>query len=101
MIVITHTAVDKFINGLEPLNYTKTLDGIVVLEKFGRLLSPPDSKKVAEDLFELRIRADDQIRLLYGFWDGKAIIVHGFIKKTAKLHQRDIKLAQRRLKLAQ
>ena len=100
MTVITHGAVDRFINGLKPLNYAKTIESIVLLEKFGRLLAPPDSKKIRSGLFELRIQTDDRIRLLYGFIGNRAIIVHGFIKKTGKLSPRDIRLAERRLRLA-
>jgi phage-related protein len=97
MVVVTHKAVDIFINDLEPLEYVKTLDGISLLKTFGRLLAPPHSKKIGKGLFELRIRADVHVRLLYGFWDNKAFIVHGFIKKTEKLSPQDLKLAKRRL----
>jgi phage-related protein len=89
--------VDAFLMSLEPLEYDKTLDGISLLQKFGRTLPPPDSKKLTKGLFELRVRTAVQIRLLYGFWNGNAVIVHGFIKKSGKILPRDIELAHKRL----
>ncbi len=97
MIVITHTAVDKFIDDLDPTSRAKTILAVDRLGKFGPHLPPPDSKKIGKELFELRTRAEVQVRLFYGFRKEKVFIVHGIIKKTGKIPKRDVALAQRRL----
>lgn len=97
MIVITHTAVDKFINELDRVAYAKTIRALGRLMDFGPYLSEPDVKKVEKGLFELRIRADVQVRLFYGFRQDKIFVVHAIVKKTAKTPPKDIVLARRRL----
>ena len=97
MIVITYSTVDKFIDNLDPITRAKTLRAVGRLGKFGSHLSPPDSKKIGKQLFELRTRSDAQVRLFYGFWQDKAFVVHAIIKKTGKIPKRDVKLAERRL----
>ena len=95
---VLYPTVQRFLKPLSDDDKSKVSDSLILLEKFGRLLPPPDSKKVSRELFELRIRASVQIRLLYGFSGNTALIVHGFIKKTEKILPRDIRLAERRLR---
>lgn len=67
-----------------------------LLEKFGRLLPPPDSKKISKGLFELRVVGRVQVRLLYGFVGDMAVVVHAFVKKTQKIPRKDLELAHKR-----
>jgi phage-related protein len=97
MIVITHTTVDRFIDDLDLVTYAKTIRSLGRLMDFGPHLSEPDAKKIEKGLFELRIRADVQVRLFYGFRKDKIFVVHAIVKKTAKIPPKDIVLALRRL----
>ena len=53
----------------------------------------PHSKKITGDLFELRIRGRQEIRILYTFYRSQIILLHGFIKKTPKIPPKELKIA--------
>jgi|SRR3989338_1235129 len=91
-----HPQVQKFIDDLPADTGSRVDRGLSLLKEHGRLLPPPDSKKVGKELFELRIRSTIQIRLFYGFSGDLALIVHGFIKKSDKIPLRELRLAHRR-----
>lgn len=95
---IIHHAVRKFLKSLPPDLKSKAVEQLDALETFGRLLPPPDSKKVDADLFELRIQGSVQVRLLYGFKGSTAYIVNGFVKKSNKLPLRELKTARARFR---
>jgi phage-related protein len=62
-------------------------------------LQHPDSKKVTKNLFEIRIRMDNQYRGFYAYIKRKQIIIlHIFIKKTQKTPRKEILTAIKRLK---
>ena len=60
----------------------------------------PHAKKIGRDLLEIRIKLQGEYRCFYAYI-GKLdiIILHFFRKKTQKTPIKDLKLAQRRLKL--
>lgn len=72
---------------------------IKTLESDGRIV-PPDGKKINEDLFEMRIKAEgNQYRAFYCYAVGNIIyILSGFIKKTPKTPLQEIKKAHRIMK---
>ncbi len=83
---------------MEKVTIAKILHTFDLLEHFGHLLGMPHSKKVNDRLFELRIRGKQEVRLFYSFYQGKGIILHGFIKKSQKIPQKEIYIALQRLK---
>ena len=63
------------------------------LEMDGRLVEP-FGKKLDKGLFEMRIRRSGQVRILYFYQEKEYVVgVHGFIKKTQKTPQKEIKQA--------
>jgi phage-related protein len=65
------------------------------LEKDGRLIEP-FGKKLDRELFEIRVRRGKQVRVLYFYFTDDLVIgVHGFVKKTQKTPQSEIKQAKR------
>ncbi len=99
---ILHVAVRRFLKTLPSDLKSKCVEHLLLLETFGRLLAPPDSKKVNKNLFELRIQGSVQVRLLYGFSDDTAFVVNGFVKKSQKIPPRELQLAHKRfIELAQ
>jgi len=69
------------------------------LEKDGRLVEP-FGKKLDKNLFEMRIRRGGQVRILYFYHEKEYVVgVHGFIKKTQKTPQRELKQAMRVMSL--
>lgn len=87
----------KFIEDLEPPAIAKVLRTIDLLEKFSNNLGMPHSKKVNPRLFELRIRGQQEIRILYTFYLNAAILLHGFIKKTDRISKKELKIANQKL----
>jgi phage-related protein len=65
------------------------------LEKDGRLIEP-FGKKLDHDLFEIRVRRGQQVRVIYFYsTDDLVIGVHGFVKKSQKTPPAEIKQARR------
>ena len=71
--------------------------GIELLEKYGQNLRFPHSKKVGEGVFELRILGHRSLRILFGFEHGGAVILQAFFKKSQRIPNREIRLAEKRL----
>jgi len=90
--------VELFISSLEKSTIAKVLRTIDLLEKFGNQLQLPHSKPIGNGLFELRIRSHQEIRLLYIYHKNKAILLHGFIKKSRQIPKKEINIAYRKLK---
>ena len=81
MDIHVNATVEKFITSLQAHSIAKVLRTIDLLERFGNQLSMPHSKKLNAHLFELRIRGQQEVRILYCFHKGKAHLLLGFIKK--------------------
>jgi phage-related protein len=85
-----------FILGLPPKMRAKVLRIIDMLEINGSELREPYSKHLTDGIFELRAQFGVDIsRVLYFFMIGrKAILTHGFIKKTPKTPPAEIEKAK-------
>ena len=90
--------IEKFIASLEKSTIAKVLRTIDLLEAFGYLLGSPHTKKLTENLFELRIRGKQEVRIFYTFYKNKIVLLHGFIKKSPKIPQKELQLAFKKLK---
>ncbi len=90
--------VEKFIDSLEKETIARVLRTIDLLQNFGPALGPPHSKKIESHLFELRVRGRQDVRILYAFHGGVAMLVHGFVKKSQRIPSKEIKIARHRLK---
>ena len=97
-IKILDNSVEKFIGSLEKTTVAKTLRTIDLLETFGHRLGMPHSRKIANHLFELRIRAKQEVRIVYSFHKTSIILLHGFIKKSNKIPKKEIDAALQKLK---
>lgn len=93
-VIFFDNNVETFITKLEKSTIAKVLRTIDLLEHFGNHLGMPHSKNIDRSLFELRIRGQQEIRLIYAFYNNKAVILHGFIKKSQKIPQKEIIVAQ-------
>jgi len=85
-----------FISGLAPKMRAKMLRVVDFLEANGSELREPYSKPLDDGIFELRAQVgSDTSRVLYFFVvGGKAILTHGFIKKTQKTPPAEIEKAK-------
>ena len=77
---------EEFLDSLDKKMRAKMLRAISALQDYGVALREPHSKHLDDGIFELRAKVGSDIsRVLYFFVVGKrAILTHGFIKKTQK-----------------
>lgn len=97
-IVIRDNSLEKFIQSLEKSTIAKILRIIDLLETFGPRLGMPHSKKIADSLFELRIRSTQEVRIFYCFHKASIVLLHGFIKKSNKIPKKEMRTALQKLK---
>lgn len=64
----------------------------------GPFLKPPQSKKLAKNLYELRVSGKDPIRIFYTFKNQVYYLLHIFIKKSQKTPDRELKTAIDRMR---
>jgi len=98
-IRILDTSLEKFIKNLQKPTTARVLRTVDLLEKFGQKLGPPHTKKISAHLFELRVSGEQGVRIFYSFHKSQIFLLHGFIKKSQKSPQKEIKIAVQRLKL--
>jgi phage-related protein len=86
-----------FVLELPPKMRTKVYRAIDMLEANGTDLREPYSKHLNDGIFELRAQVGSDIsRVLYFFMVGrKAILTHGFVKKTQKTPPSEIDKAKK------
>jgi len=89
--------VQEFIKSLDEKTQSKTIAMIDLLENYGNLLRMPYSKKLTEELFELRIRSKQEVRIIYSFRNRTICVLHAFKKQTNKTPRNEIVLAKQRL----
>lgn len=90
--------IDKFLLGLPDKVRAKVHSQVTLLGMKGPFLTYPYSKKIAPNLYELRIKGKDNLRIFYCFLENQIWLVHGFRKKTQKIPQREIQTAIDRIK---
>ena len=89
--------VREFLDNLPQDDQARILQTARLLEDFGLQLGAPYVKAVRGKLWELRVRSGRaRYRILYFAFVGQQfILLHGFVKKTAKTPRREIEIAER------
>ena len=92
--------VREFIDGLPIETKNKVRGTLKLLEDYGILIGAPLAKQIiGTSLWELRTLGESSVRIFYiakinrTFW-----LLHGFIKKSQKTPESEIKMALKRLK---
>ena len=98
MVVLVHPNAQRFVQGLEKRTKAKVARHVDLLETYNYKLKEPFTKKLVSNLFELRIRGEQEIRLFYTFKHETVYIVSGFIKKTQKTPKKEIEKSIRLIK---
>lgn len=89
--------VEEFIYSLTHQTIAKITHHIDLLSRFGNLLGMPHSKKIGGELYELRIRGTQEVRIFYCFKKKNIYLLHAFRKQTNKTPQKELKTALERL----
>jgi hypothetical protein len=74
------------------------LRSIDLLAEFGNTLGMPHSKHIKKNLFELRIRGRQEIRIFYTFSKSQAVLFYGYVKKSQKIPTKELSRAFLKLK---
>lgn len=88
---------EEFIQELEKPTLAKVLRTIDLLEKFGHQLEMPHSKKIDNRLFELRVRGQLEVRIIYTFHKDTIVLLHGFIKKSQQILGKELRASRQKL----
>ena len=99
MNVIPHHTVLEFLNKLDDREASDVFRLIEMLKDRGHTLGMPLSKPVGKGLHELRTQGKPAFRLLYGFYNGEAVLLFAMKKQKSGLNPRDIKTALQRFNL--
>lgn len=91
--------IKEFIQSLSPSSIAKITHTIDLLKEYGSFLNMPHSKKIANNLYELRIRGKQEIRIFYIFKGKDIYLLHAFQKKSQKTPSKELKIALERMKL--
>lgn len=97
MNIIIDDRLEEFISSLTKTGKARCRHMMGLLSSEGKSLGMPHSKKIQSGLWELRVKGEQEVRLLYGILMGKACLVHGFIKKSNKTPKKEIDTALKRL----
>lgn len=85
--------VESFINQCTPQTVAKIAHHLDLLEKYGSRLGMPHAKKLTSDLYELRLRGKDEIRIIYCYIKNNICLLHAFKKQSQKTPKREIDTA--------
>ena len=89
--------VRDWLKGLTPENRKSIGEDIKTLQ-FGWPIGMPLSRKMADNLWELRSHLSSGIaRMLFTVYSHKIVLLHGFLKKTQKTPAKELAIAKRRL----
>ncbi len=89
--------VKEFLDALDIRMRQKMMRSIKARQEMGTSLRMPLSESLEDGIFELRAQIGGNIsRVLYFFYIGnKAVLTHGFTKKTQKTPRREIERARK------
>lgn len=88
--------VEDFLDSLDIKMRQKMLRSIKALQEMGTDLRMPLSEALGDGIFELRAQVGSNItRVMYFFFVGdRAVLTHGFVKKTQKTPVKEIERAK-------
>ena len=95
-VVYYSNEIKAFIADLELDSRSKITRAVDLLKTYEYRLSMPHSRRIAPELYELRVRGADELRLFYTFVQKKAVLLLGYRKKTQKTPKSILDLAQKR-----
>jgi phage-related protein len=90
--------IQAFLLSFDGPTVAKIINSLEILDDFGEKIRPPRSKKVARNIYELRVLANLSVRIFYTFHNDNIWVLHAFIKKTQKIPSKELRLVINRLK---
>ena len=93
--------IQAFLLSFNNSTVSKVINSLELLDELGEQIRPPRSKKIAKNIYELRIVSDLHVRIFYTFYKENFWILHAFIKKSQKIPSKELKIVINRLKYLQ
>ena len=92
--------IHDYLDGVSLKDRARVLRSFALLEDYGPTLKMPHARRLAGNVWELRIDGrPNSYRVLYAAVPGrKFVLLHIFAKKSRKTPKREIETAQRRLR---
>jgi len=90
--------IQAFIFSFDDSTVSKVINSLELLDELGEQIRPPRSKKVAKNIYELRVVSNLSVRIFYTFYQENIWIIHAFIKKSQKIPLKELKIAINRLR---
>lgn len=87
----------QFIKNLERATQAKYQRVFRLLEIYGHALSMPHVKKIDTQIYELRIRGRQEVRIFFTYCNSGIVFLSGFIKKSQRIPLLELSLARYRL----
>lgn len=88
--------VNEFIKKLDLISKAKISRMIDLLANYGPNLTMPHCRHLKKNIWELRSRGTNEIRVLYASANEGFILLHAFKKKTQETPQKEIDIAEYR-----
>lgn len=101
MLIQIPDYIRDFILKLDQVTRAKVLELFEVLKISNYQIVMTDSKKVENDLFELKIKSAKHIRIFYTFYDNSIFFLHIIVKKSWKIPKHELEVARKRLQWLQ
>jgi len=89
--------IQTFLLSFDDTTVAKIIHSLELLDELGEKIRPPKSKKVAKDVYELKVLGNLSMRIFYTFYGGNIWILHAFTKKSQKIPKKELGLFMRRL----
>jgi len=80
---------------------SKIISSLELLDELGEQIRPPRSKKIAKNIYELRVISSLSVRIFYTFHKENIWILHAFIKKSQRIPSKELKIVINRLNYLQ
>lgn len=90
--------VNEFIKKQNPAARSKIIHKIRLLKQYGHKLGMPHARILGQELYELRIRGKEELRIFYCFEKQTIHLLHAFKKQTQDTPQKELNLASNRMK---
>ena len=80
---------------------SKIINSLELLDELGEQIRPPRSKKVANNVYELRVLGNLSVRIFYTFHKENIWVLHTFLKKSQKIPKKELEIVINRLNYLQ
>jgi phage-related protein len=93
--------IQDFLLSFDDSTVSKVINSLELLDELGEQIRPPRSKKVAKNIYELRVLGNLSVRIFYTFYDKNIWVLHAFVKKSQKIPKQELKKVINMLKSLQ